>query len=185
MRNFIVVLTFVILVGCGTSNTVTNEDVASYEVKQTFDEQVEDEFIFRLVTGKEEYQEGEEVELYGEIIYTGAEEIIIAHAASAVIFNIEEQIRGFEVTHAVPEIGLQTTLVPDTSYREDYSKQGISYTEQESEDYTKFIEDFSSRNDFPPGYYTVEATTDFFDGTDHRKLKAAVDFKLWTGSEED
>ena len=174
-----------LLAGCVGSNEVTNEDLLEYEVKQTFDETMEDEFIFQLVSGKEEYEQGEEVELYGEIVYTGEEGVTIAHASSAVLFKIKEQVRGYELPFAVQEIGVETDLTAGDPYREKYLKQGVFSFERDEEKYAEFIEDFKRRRDFPPGYYTVIATTAFNDGVKQRELEAAVDFKVWAAKEEE
>lgn len=179
MRKILLFLSVVMLLaGCVNSELVTDEDLAAYEVKQTFDEQREEDFIFRLVSEKETYQEGEEVELYGEIIYTGEENLLIAHAASAVIFQVKEEVRGLELSFAVPEIGMQTELIPNEPYRENYDKRGVFSSELDSEQYIEFVEKFTNNEGFPAGYYKVEATTAFYDGNSHREIKAEVDFKV-------
>ena len=186
MKMRVVLLCFLfILVGCGAETEVTNEDLKDYEVKQTFDETVEDAFVFQLVSAKEEYEAGEEVELYGEITYTGEEEINIAHASSAILFEIKEQVRDYVIPFAVQEIGLETELAAGEPYREKYLKQGVFSFELDDERYAEFIEDFKGRRDFPPGYYTVTATTSFHDGTIHRGLETTVDFKVWAEKKEE
>lgn len=190
----------IFLVGCGTSDStdsdepttihstdsneraaysIDSNELAAYEVKQKFVESKQDDFIFRLVSEKEEYDQGEKVNLFGEIIYTGEEEKIeIAHSAKAVNFNLHEQVRGFEITSTVQEIGVQRELFSRKPYRESYNKDSIFYMGDESEEYIGFIEDFKNRDDFPPGYYVVQATTDFHDGKENRKIKAEIDFKV-------
>ncbi|MCF3944850.1 hypothetical protein [Oceanobacillus alkalisoli] len=173
-----------ILAGCGAVNEVTNEDVKDYKVKQTFDETVEDTFVFQLVSAKEEYEAGEKIELYGEITYTGKGEIKITHASSAILFEIKEQVRDYVVPFAVQEIGIETELAGGEAYREKYLKQGVFSFELEDEQHVEFIEDFKDRCDFPPGYYTVKATTSFHDSKILRELETAVDFKVWAENEE-
>lgn len=186
MKMRVVLLCFLfILAGCGAANEVTNEGLEGYEVKQTFDETIEDNFVFRLVSGKEEYEAGEEVELYGEIIYIGEGEVVIAHASSAVLFEIKEQVRDYELPFAVQDIHIETKLAAGEPYREKYVKQGVFSFEDDGEQYAGFIEDFKKRRDFPPGYYTVTATTAFSDGTIQRELEAKVDFKVWAEEEEE
>ena len=174
-----------VLSGCGQSNEfsqVDQADIDEYEVMQTFDEKTEDDFIFRLVSGKEEYLPDEPVELYGEIIYTGDEKLEIVHGSSSVIFEIQEHVRGHIITHTIQEIAMYTHLIPNEPYRENYTKHGIFYSEFDSKEYIEFIEDFKNRDGFPPGYYTVKATTAFYDGTMHREIEAEVDFKVVTGT---
>lgn len=174
-----------ILAGCGAANEVTSEELEGYEVKQTFDEVMEDNFVFRLVSGKEEYNAGEEVELYGEIIYLGRGEIEIAHASSAILFEIQEQVRGYVLPFAVQEIGIVSKLAAGEPYREKYLKQGVFSLDGDDKQYAAFIDDFKKRRDFPPGYYTVTATTAFSDGNIRRELEAEVDFKVWGEKEKE
>ncbi|SES64207.1 hypothetical protein SAMN05216389_101211 [Oceanobacillus limi] len=68
----------ILLVSCDSSNgasdhSVLNNEVDNYEVTQTYAETAQGDFVFRLVSGREEYQEGESVQLYGEIEYVGEE----------------------------------------------------------------------------------------------------------------
>lgn len=200
-RYFLFLLLFMIIfqVGCGSSDStdsdeatthltdsderaahsIDSEELEAYEVKQKFVESEQEDFIFRLVSEKEEYAQGEKVNLYAEIIYTGEEEKIeIGHAAKAVYFSLHEQVRGFEISSNVQEIGVQTELFSRKPYRESYKKDSIFYMGDESEEYIEFIEDFKEREDFPPGYYVVQATTDFHDGKENRKIKAEIDFKV-------
>ena len=184
LRRWFVFLTFLlVLAGCGTSIEISQADIDKYEVKQTFDQKIEDEFIFRLVSEKEEYLPDELVELYGEIIYTGDEELEIMHGSSSVIFEIKEHVRGHIITHSIQEIAAYTRLIPNEPLRENYLKQGVFYSEFDSKEYLEFIEDFKNRKGFPPGYYTVKGKTAFYDGTTHREIAAEVDFKVKTGTD--
>src|SRR5699024_224840 len=94
------------LSGCSfTENTIVNVD--EYEVKNIVDEVVEGDFIFRLMTEKEQYKESEPISLIGEIIYTGEQdEIEIVHSSSAVLFNIFEEVRRYELGDGVQDIGV-------------------------------------------------------------------------------
>lgn len=183
-----------LLTGCGGDpNRISQaelveiqEKLDEFEVKQTIDEQSEDDFVFRLVSEKEEYRPEEPVELYGEIIHTGDEEITIVHGSPAIMFRIEEQIRGHEFAPAIREVAIYSPLMPNDPFRQEFMKQGIFYSEElHSEEYIAFIEDLLERDGFPPGYYTVKATTAFYDGTMHREIEAEVDFKVLTGTNGD
>ena len=174
-------LSMLLLVSCGSSDSVDDVELANYEVNQTIAETVKNDFIFRLASEKEEYEQGEHVELYGEVIYTGEkEEITIAHSAVAIQFNLHEHIRGFEISSAIPEIGIQTELVANEPYRENYEKQHIFKIEDNPKDYVEFIDDFQERQDFPPGYYVVQGSANFYDGTENHEMKAKIDFKVRT-----
>ncbi|WP_280770550.1 hypothetical protein [Salipaludibacillus daqingensis] len=174
------------LVGCHSSDSISSSELDEYVVSQTTDETIQDDFIFRLVSEKKEYNEGEEVALYGEIEYIGEkDEVTIYHSSSAVLFPMEEKIRGYDIGFAVDDIGLSTTLKQGEPYQEKYVKSGSYSPDQDPEDYVSFIRDFLNRDDFPSGYYVVGAYADFSvdaeenEGSRERfKIEAAVDFKV-------
>lgn len=63
-------------------------------------EVVEGDFVYRLISGKSTYSQGEKVDLYAELEYVGeGKEIEIAHAASPFYFTITEKTRGFEIIY--------------------------------------------------------------------------------------
>src|SRR5699024_1817719 len=109
-----------ILTGCSfTKNTIVNVD--EYEVENIVAEVAEGDFIFRLMTEKEQYKESEPISLIGEIIYVGEQdEIEIIHSSSAVLFNIHEEVRGYDLGDAVNDIGVTTVLTQNEPYRESY-----------------------------------------------------------------
>lgn len=177
----LVILLFIFMIplsGCGSAHDVNEDDLSQYEVQQTFDEVTEDKFTFQLVSSKEEYMPGEEVELYGEIIYTGEKESIsIHHSSSAVLFSLEEQIRAYEISLPVMEIAMKTELIPDQPHKEIFKKGNVQQTEEEAA-YRNFIEKFKSETGFPPGYYILTATASFYDGSVQRDMTAQIDFKV-------
>src|SRR5690606_25537683 len=100
--------------------------------------------------------------LYGEIEYIGdKKEVTIHHSSSAILFPMNEEIRGYEIGYGVNDIGLSTTLKQGEPYREEYEKSGGYSPDQDPKDYVKFMENFLNRDDFPPGYYIVNGFTDF------------------------
>jgi len=118
----------IFLAGCHSSHSIDSSDLDQYDVSQIRDETIQDEFIFRLVSEKEEYKKGEEVKLFGELEYIGEKDkVTIHHAASAIRFPMEEKMRGYNLWDAVNEIGLSTILTKGEPYREKYVKRGISF----------------------------------------------------------
>src|SRR5690606_23577170 len=121
------------IVGSNSSGETGSSDLTKYEVSKTTDEIVQDDFIFRLVSEKGQYKEGERVKLYGEIEYTGdKEEVNIHHSSSAILFSIIEETRGYEIGYGVKDIGLSTTLKQGETYREEYEKSGGYSPDQDS-----------------------------------------------------
>lgn len=188
-RNFIVaaIITLIFLfAGCNTSTSIDNSDLDKYDVSKTKEEIVQDDFIFRLVSEKEEYRVGEDVKLYGEIVYVGQkDEVTINHSSSAILFPIEEKIRVYNISYLVNDIGLSTTLKQGEPYREEYVKSGGYSPDQDPDDYVNFIQGFIKKDGFPAGYYVVSGYTDFSVGSsenteEHKRLKieAKIDFKV-------
>lgn len=167
--------------GCSSSNQISNRDLKEYEVKKTIDENVQGDFVFRLVSEKKEYEyeDGDDVKLYGEITYTGEkDEVTIHHSSSAILFSLEEKVRGFDIGFGVNDIGLSTVLKQGEPYREEYEKSGV-YVEDDPSDYVRFMESFLDKDGFPPGYYVVDGETDFsLEDQERVNIKATVDFKV-------
>ncbi|GGE02440.1 hypothetical protein [Paenibacillus nasutitermitis] len=107
-------------------------------------EAAEDGFLYRLVSEKSVYAEGERVELYAELEYVGEEpEIEIAHAASPFSFPMKEKTRGFEIGYMMDQPRLVTTLKKGEPLREQYKVSG-GYGSQDPKEYVDFIK---ARND--------------------------------------
>lgn len=180
---FLSLITLGMLVGC--SSYEKNVDVDDYEVKNTIAEVSEGDYIFRLISEKEQYTNDEEVNLYGEIVYTGEmDEVEIVHSSSAILFNIFEEVRKYEIGDGVHDIGLTTTLKRNEPYREEYGKSA-GYDSDSDKAYVKFVEDFINQDGFPSGYYTVNGFTDFavFEGgadenATRYNMETTVDFKV-------
>lgn len=168
-----------LIVGCNSSNEIDSDELAKYDVSQTNDETIKNDFLFRLVSEKEEYNQGEEVKVYGEIEYIGdQEEVTINHSSSAVLFKIEEKVRGYVIPEYIQEIGVETTLDKNKAYRTKYEKTGGHYTDLDSEDYVNFLQDFWDRDDFPAGYYVVKGVADFSFESERYEIEAEIDFKV-------
>lgn len=188
MKRYLVIgfIFALILTGCNSSSNINTKDsvnLEDFEVTQTMDETTEGDFVFRLFTEKAEYQEGEDVKLYGEIEYIGENsEVTIHHSSSAILFPMEEKIRDYSIWFGVDDIGLATTLKKGEPYREDYQKSGGYSLDQDPQEYIDFIRDFVSRKGLPTGFYVVTASTDFFveeEGNRNRyNLEAKVEFKV-------
>jgi len=180
VKRIVVVLMVVLFIsGCNSTDGFDSAKLDEFEVTQPRNETTGDDFIFRLISEKEVYEIGEEVELYGEIEYIGdKDEITINHASSAIHFSMIERVREYNIYSGVQDIGVSTTLEQGESYQKKYTKDAGFYSDRESEDYVAFIEDFWNRDDFPPGYYEVNGVTDFTIDTERIELEASIDFKV-------
>lgn len=143
-------------------------------------EAAEGDFSYRLITEKEEYDSGEEVQLYAELEYTGAlDQVTIYHAFSPFLFSIKEETRGYFISYAMDQPGLSTTLIKGEPLRELYKPTAV-YSLDEDEEYVAFMKSFVE-NGFAAGTYRVKGHTDF---TTRRgelapfKLSAELEFKV-------
>jgi hypothetical protein len=184
----IAIILFFFITGCSSIEKIDHKELEKIEVKNTRDKITEDYFTFRLVSEKDIYQAGEEVILYGEILYKGTEEeIVIHHSASAISFYVREELRGYDLEYAVSEIGASSNLRRlGKPYRSHYKKSSVQLIpfDNPSEDEGQFVEEVKNSKSFPPGYYTVKGIADFHveiteDGENGSyKMEAAIDFKV-------
>lgn len=181
--SMLLILFLLLFLSCAPLNKEP-KNLDEFNVKENATQITEDDFIFRLVSEKDEYHEGETVNVYGEIVYNGEkEEVTIFHSSSAILFNLTEQTRGYEIGYAVQDIGVTTVLKRGEPLRENYNKNSVGYAPDD--DNVKFIKQFIKRDDFPTGYYVVNGFTDFtvrFNDDDEEmvryNIEATIDFKV-------
>lgn len=178
-------LPILLLSACGTGDESSSGDTASndeYSVSNTEAEATEGDFVYRLVSEKEEYASGGPLEVYAELEYVGEEDSIeIFHAGSAFYFPMEEKTRGYQLDYPMIEPLLMTTLTKGEPLREYYSGSG-AYSDQDEEAYIEFMQQVTN-NEFPEGYYIVNGYADFYTETpDGNKteydIQGEVDFKV-------
>ncbi|MGG0668054.1 hypothetical protein [Sporosarcina koreensis] len=119
------------------------------------------------------------MKLFGEITYTGdKDEVTIIHSSSAILFSLEEKVRGFDIGYSVEDLEVVTVLKKGEPYREEYVKSG-GYDAGNPSDYVRFIKSFLNNEGFPSGYYIVNGETDFFLKDKERvNIKATINFKV-------
>lgn len=193
MRGFILtglVLLTVLLASCGAQGKGQtgsgNSDSVNDEVTNSSSaEATEGDFVYRLVSEKEQYGAGEAVALYAELEYLGdEEEVTIYHAASPFYFPITEKTRGYEIGYMMEEPLVTTTLKKGEPVREEYKRSG-GFSEQDEKDYVDFIKSFLE-NGFPAGHYVVDGYANFYvqsgvEGTEDKEtftIKANIEFEV-------
>ncbi|WP_209121101.1 hypothetical protein [Alkalihalobacillus sp. BA299] len=187
MRKLIILGTIILpifLASCGSeqeNNNLTAE-LDEFKVLNTTVEETEGDFIYRIVTEKEEYRKNETVNIYSELEYIGdKEEVTIFHAASPFNFPMFEKTRGFEIGYPMEEPLIRTTLKKGQPIREEYRRSG-GYGSQDESDYVDFMKSFI-KDGFLPGYYVVNGYVDFYveNNDNSRKdymIKGKIDFKV-------
>lgn len=190
MRKLIVIvfiLLSLLLVSCTSGQNFDNSasELDKYAILKTTDEVTESDFVYRLVSEKDEYQENEAVKIYAELEYIGEkEEITIFHAASPFYFPIKEKVRNYDIGYGMEEPLVRTTLKHGEPIREEYVKSG-GYSDQDEDDYVAFMKKFFNMNGFPIGYYVVDGYSDFYvendedsEEKDDFRIEGQIDFKV-------
>lgn len=157
--------------------------------EQTINSQAEvaaGDFVYRLVSEKSVYIEGEKVEVYAELEYVGDKsEIKIAHAASPFLFPMKEKTRGYDLSYMMNQPRIVTLLKKGEPLREPFKGAG-GYGSQDPKDYVDFIKNVaeaSKKGTLPWGEYHVFGSADFepiYDTEESKNnelsLKAEIEF---------
>jgi hypothetical protein len=179
LKKWLPLILIFVLAGCGANqgkNTVTDKPVI------TSDEVKEDDFIYRLVTEKSEYVEGEKVSVFAELEYVGdKEEISISHAASPFYFPMKEETRNYDIPYPMDEPLITTILYKGKPHKQVYHGAG-GYSSEDDKDYINFMNKIID-NQFPSGFYTVNGMAHFYVESDNQskqdfKLTGEISFKV-------
>lgn len=131
------------------------------DVLETRKEITEGDFVYRLVSEREEYVENGPVKLYAELEYIGdKEKIEISHAASPFYFPMVEKTRNYQIDYGMNEPLLHTTLIKGEPLREEYLSVG-GYGSQDDKEYIDFMKHIMN-SEFPIGHYVVNGVAHFF-----------------------
>lgn len=151
-------------------------------------EAIDGDFVYRLVSEKSLYAEGERVDLYAELEYVGdKQEIEIAHSASPFYFPIKEKTRGFEIDYMMNQPRIVTILKKGEPLKERY-KGGGGYGSEDPKEYVDFIKavvEASRRDSLPSGEYEVFGRAEFepLYGSEKKenkniRLEAKIEFRV-------
>ena len=172
----------IVLFGCQQNKNVNNEPSDTHPI-ETKAEVIEEDFVYRLVTEKAEYDKNEPIKIYAELEYTGdKEEVEIFHAASPFYFPMIETTRNYEIGYDMDKPLLSTKLIKGKPLREEYRGSG-GYGSEDNEDYIDFMRQIMN-HEFPEGQYVVNGSADFYvlanEKAEQEKkynIKAQVEFK--------
>lgn len=148
-----------ILASCGTTNEDLDEK--SYSAYPHEAEAAADDFVYRLTTEKDVYDEFGDTAIFAELTYVGEKESIdIYHAASPFYFSLEERTRDYQIDYATEDPLLTTTLEKGVPLREKYTFAG-GYSDTDDKAYIEFIETIVNEG-FPKGNYIINGSAQFF-----------------------
>ncbi len=191
MKRFFILVTMVVLIlaSCSTKeNTKKSKSILDqYKVINTMSEVKDGNFIYRLVSEKKEYVEGESVKIYAELEYVGKEKNIkIYHASSPFSFNMVEKSRNYKIDYIMTTPLVSTTLEKGKPIRKEYKGSG-GYSQDDPIDYINFIKKITTgKTKFPYGYYIIDGNANFDIETNSNgktvkkdyNIKGQIDFKV-------
>ncbi|WP_172368950.1 hypothetical protein [Sporosarcina jiandibaonis] len=161
MKNIIYLVALVfVLVACGTSNNGSGSAIKD-SLPPPENQVEEGDFVYRLFTEKDVYDEFGDLAIFAELTYVGDEESIdIFHGGSAFHFPFVERTREFDVGYAMNEPLLTTTLIKDEPLREKYAFAG-GYSDEDTEEFQQFVETIIEKG-FPEGEYIMNGSAQFY-----------------------
>ena len=182
---YLIAISF-ILVACGTTNNGSGSGIKD-SLPPTENEVKEGDFVFRIFSEKDVYNEFGDIAVFAELTYVGDEESIeIYHAESPFHFPFEERTREFKVGYAMNEPLLTTKLLKDEPFQKKYSFAG-GYSDQDSEDFQQFVQTIIEEG-FPEGEYIINGSAEFHTAdpagaTDDQKynMNASIGFTVIKG----
>lgn len=143
--------------GLGTVPDTSYEDLNE---STTQAEVIEGDFIYRLVTEKSHYDEGEDVKIFAELEYVGLQDQVeINHGSSPFFFPMTETTRDYEIDYAVTMPFASTIVQKGEPIRQEIAGGG-GYSEHNTEEYKKFMKQVM-RQGYPSGHYIVNGYANF------------------------
>ena len=156
---YLVALIFIV-VACGTTNNSSGSGIKD-SLPPTESEVKEGDFVYRIFSENDVYNEFGDLAVFAELTYVGDEESIeIFHGGSAFSFPFLERTREFDVGYAMNDPLLTTTLIKDEPFRQKYSFAG-GYSDEDTEEFRQFVETIIEKG-FPEGEYIINGSAEFY-----------------------
>lgn len=156
------ILMVIMLTGCVKQETLgaaPSDPSLNRAARENHAEVSDGDFVYRLVSEKGQYEHGDQVQVYAELEYVGEkDEVTIGHAASAFYFPMKELTRDYDISYAMNEPYITTTLKKGEPLRE-YYKMRSGYGSKDDKKFKDFIR--SLKDGFPGGHYVVYGSADF------------------------
>lgn len=175
--------TISLITGC---NSTENKQITnSNQVLESKQEIKDGDFVYRISTEKEQYDENGPIKIIAELEYVGEkEQVEIFHAASPFSFPMVEKTRNYLIDYPMNEPLLSTTILKGTPLREEYTGGAGGYSMEDGKEYVNFMKRIMDEK-FPSGVYEVNGVASFFVKSDNQTkeeksylIKAQIGFKV-------
>ncbi|GKU76358.1 hypothetical protein [Paenibacillus sp. L3-i20] len=142
---------------------------------------VKDDFVYRIYTERDTYQEGDSVTLISELEYVGDRKFVtILHEATPFHYGISENSGKYAFYYMMNQPAIRTTLIKGQPFRESYTSPGALIVEEGVTLPTKQAE-----VPFPAGQYHVSGYAKFtvseVDGKEEGDFKIGKDLTFEVG----
>ncbi len=173
---------FVFLLSSCTANEETKKKESvldEYKVMNIHSEVRVKDFIYRIVSKKQEYENNEKVKIYAELEYVGNDDqVTIYHAASPFYFNLKERTRNYDIGYGMNQPLVKTTIVKGKPLREEYIVGSGSYSGEDPKEYVDFIKSIVDTKRLPHGYYILNGSADFYVETVKNNKNVEIDYNI-------
>lgn len=164
-----------LLSACGTTDvspkSTTPLPPSEIEVK-------EGDFIYKLYTEKDVYDEYGDISIYAELTYVGEKTIEVVHGDPLLSFSLEERTRNVKVDMLIREIGMTTRLKKGETItkRYDVTKGHVFEDDKAS---MEFFNTVKSKG-LPHGEYDIHGSADFFFDEEgkHYNIEGVIGFTV-------
>ena len=137
------------------------------------------DFIYRIVSEKQEYANNEKVKIYAELEYVGNDDqVTIYHGESPFYFNLKEKTRNYDIGYAMNEPLIKTTIVKGKPLREEYRVGSGGYSGDDPKEYVDFMKKIMDTKRLPYGYYILNGNADFYVETVKNGKNVQIEYNI-------
>jgi len=184
MKKLFILLTvmFVFVFSSCTANKETKKKdsiLDEYKVMTSHSKVRVKDFIYRIVSEKQEYAYNEKVKIYAELEYVGNDDqVTIYHGESPFYFNLKERTRNYDIEYFMNLPLVKTTIVKGKPLREEYLVGSGSYSGEDPKEYVDFMKKIMDTKRLPHGYYNLNGSAEFYVETVKNGKNIEIDYNI-------
>lgn len=184
MKKLCILLT--VLLAFLLSSCTTNEETKKkesvldeYKVMNSHSKVRVKDFIYRIVSEKQEYENNEKVKIYAELEYVGNDDqVTIYHGESPFYFNLKERTRNYDIGYLMNQPLVKTTIVKGKPFREEYIVGNGGYSGDDPKEYVDFMKKIIDTKRLPYGYYILNGSAEFYVETVKNGKNVEIDYNI-------